>query len=175
VKIDADSQNLMSLCGVHRSRMDEILHRALAVIRLRLRLRILLLPLLALLSLPLLACSEEKVGIDLVGYNHTDYEIGHFSVDGSGGTYLGEHEGGGKFVCCVSVPRKYKPGMKVHVSWGGVGVKTQERVVDVPPYKPEDTGVFAVHFLRNGEVKVFVTSYALGHPNYPLKGDEAKM
>jgi hypothetical protein len=32
-----------------------------------------------------------------------------------------------------------------------------------------------VHFLRNGEIKVFVTIYMTWHPNYPLKGDEAKM
>jgi len=175
VKIDSDSQNLMSLCGVHRSMMDEIMRRALAMIRVRFRLRILLLLIMAMLSLPLVACSEEKVGMDLVGYNHTDYEIGHFSVDESGGTYLGPHSGGGGFVCCVSVPRKYKSGMKVRIRWDGKDDVVYDRIVDVPPYKPEDTGLFAVHFLRNGEVKVFVTSYTPGHPDYPLKGDEAKM
>jgi hypothetical protein len=36
-------------------------------------------------------------------------------------------------------------------------------------------GRFAVHFLRDGNVKVFVTMMSLHHPDYPLKGDEARL
>jgi hypothetical protein len=61
------------------------------------------------------------------------------------------------------------------VRWGGVEVETQERVVEVPPYTPEDGGHFAVHFLRHGEIRVFVTMFALWNPHYPLKGDDAKL
>jgi hypothetical protein len=35
--------------------------------------------------------------------------------------------------------------------------------------------MFAVHFLRDGEIKVLVTMYGPGNPSYPLKGDEARM
>ena len=78
--------------------------------------------------------------------------------------------------CCVSIPSKYTTGMTVTVRWGGEEIgKTQERVVAVPPYRPEDGAIFAVHFLRDGEIKVFVTMYLLGYPKYPLKADEAKL
>lgn len=43
----------------------------------------------------------------------------------------------------------------------------------MPIPKYDKVGDLAVHFLRNGEVKVFVTNPRLGHPDYPLKGPEA--
>jgi hypothetical protein len=32
-----------------------------------------------------------------------------------------------------------------------------------------------VHFLRDGEVKVFANRLSLWHPDYPLKGKEAEL
>lgn len=114
--------------------------------------------------------------LEVVGYNHTDHDIGFFTINGQGGTYVGKHKGGGHFTCCVSIPSKYVPGMTVTVRWSAEEFEgTQERVVKVPPYTPDTTGVFAVHFLRSGDVAVFATMYALQHPNYPLKGDAAKL
>ena len=43
----------------------------------------------------------------------------------------------------------------------------------MPPY--DKVSRLAVHFLRNGEVKVFATMYGLSHPDYPLQGEEATM
>ncbi|WP_322060975.1 DUF3304 domain-containing protein [Paraburkholderia sp. J63] len=131
-----------------------------------------------LLAFALSSCvaSDETMALEVVGYNHTNHDIGFFTVNGQGGAYLGKHEGGGGFVCCVAIPNNYKPGMTVTVRWGGEEVgKTREKVVEVPPYKPEDGGAFNVHFLRGGDVKVFVTMYMLGHPKYPLSGAEAKL
>ncbi|GFZ98796.1 hypothetical protein GCM10011408_19310 [Dyella caseinilytica] len=119
--------------------------------------------------------SDNTMSLDVVGYNHTDHDIGYFSVNNAGGAYEGKHEGG-KSVCCISISEKYKPGMTVTVRWGGLEIGTpQQRTVEVPPYHPDDGGEFHVHFLRDGNVKVFVTRYMLWHPNYPLKGDEAKL
>ena len=125
----------------------------------------------------LAGCDDNRtMGLDLVGFNHTNQDIYSFHVNEAGGPFVGKHEGGGKFTCCASIPRLYKPGMTVQVGWTDeVGEHPQERTVEVPPYRPEDGGMFAVHFLRNGQIKVFVTMYMLWHPNYPLKGDEAKM
>ncbi|RDS80888.1 DUF3304 domain-containing protein [Dyella monticola] len=118
---------------------------------------------------------NKTMGLDVVGYNHTDRDIGWFSVGNGGGGYLGKHEQGGSS-CCASIPRTYKPGMTVKVTWGGLEIgKTQERIVAIPPYTPEDGGHFAVHFLRNGDIKVFVTMHYLENPHYPLKDDEAKL
>jgi hypothetical protein len=116
------------------------------------------------------------MSLELVGYNHMDRDIGSFHVDSAGGPYLGKHEGGGNFTCCISISRKYKPGMTVRVGWRGEEIGTpQERTIVVPPYGEGDGGVLAVHFLRNGQVKVFVTKFMRWHPDYPLKGKEARL
>lgn len=125
-----------------------------------------------LLVFPLAACSQEMASVEIVGYNHTDHSIGSFGVNGYGSIFQGRHSGGGKFTCCVNVPLKYKPGMSVKIDWTDEkGENPQVRTVLVPPYLPKATSTLAVHFLKGGEIKVFVTKYGLGHPDYPLKGE----
>ena len=131
--------------------------------------------LLAALSLAMSGCGDEPISVEMVGYNHTDAGIYAFEVNGRGGPNIWPHEGGGKFTCCVTVPRVYKPGMTAKIRWvHRIDDVPQERIVAVPPYRPEEIGRFAVHFLRDGNIKVFVTMMALRHPDYPLKGDEAR-
>ncbi|MNR54077.1 hypothetical protein D3C85_1742010 [compost metagenome] len=73
------------------------------------------------------------------------------------------------------VPLVHEPGMTVKVRWvNRIDDVPQVRFVSVPPYRPDELGRFAVHFLRDGNVKVFVTMMSLHHPDYPLKGDEAR-
>ncbi|MCP3723752.1 DUF3304 domain-containing protein [Paraburkholderia sp. CNPSo 3272] len=122
------------------------------------------------------ASSTETMGLGVVGYNHTDHDIGDFSVNGEAGSYVGKHEEHG-VACCVSLPAKHTPGLTVTVTWTDEDNKhPQSRVVAVPPYTPADGGEFHVHFLRNGNIKVFATAIVfLGNPDYPLKGDEARM
>jgi len=131
------------------------------------------------------ACSKEPAttSLQLSGYNHTLQGIGSYSVDivggeGSGAGYLDAGSGGGGFTCCVSVPTIWQPSMTVTVKWDGWekgAEKTLTRVASVPKYDAKNAGLMNVHFLKNGEVKIFVTQYTLGHPDYPLKGTEAKM
>ena len=121
------------------------------------------------------AVADDTMGLDVVGYNHTDHDIGGFSVNGEAGSYVGKHEQGG-FACCAALPAKYAPGMTVTVKWADeYNRNPQSRTVTVPPYRPEDGGMFAVHFLRDGQIKVFVTMYGPKHPGYPLQGEEARM
>ena len=147
-------------------------HRLASVASLR---RGVWLALLAALPLATSGCGDEPISVEMVGYNHTDVGIYAFEVNGHGGPNIGAHQGGGKFTCCVTVPRVYKPGMTAKVRWvHRIDDVPQERIVAVPPYRPEEIGRFAVHFLRDGNIKVFVTMMALRHPDYPLKGDEAR-
>lgn len=123
---------------------------------------------LALIS----ACGEETISTNLVGYNHTDKDIGDFTVNGKEGGYLQANSGGTGFSCCIGIPKPWRPDYQVTVKWtDNLGASYKERTVKVPKYKK--LGDFSVHFLRNGEVKVFVTMLALKHPDYPLKGPEA--
>lgn len=119
---------------------------------------------------------NQTMGLDVVGYNHTDHAIGDFSVNDRGGAFEAAHSGGGAS-CCIAIPEKYTPGMTVTVTWTDqYNEHPQSRVVPIPPYTSEDGGEFHVHFLRNGEIKVFVTAIIfLSNPDYPLKGAEAKM
>lgn len=125
------------------------------------------------------ACGNESVGTSVVGYNHTDKNIASFVVKGGpdnqgGGGFLEAHSGGGGFSCCISVPKPWRPGLKVVVGWTDAqSLAYQERQVPVPEYDARNTAQMSVHFLRNGEIKVFVPPFGLGNPNYPLKGPEA--
>ncbi|NSX06297.1 DUF3304 domain-containing protein [Cupriavidus gilardii] len=120
------------------------------------------------------ACAAELIGTNIVGYNHTDKDIGHFTVNGDGGAYIGAHEGGGKFACCASVPKSWRPGLTITVGWTDEYDRNyQERVVEVPKY--DKVGDVAVHFLSSGQIRVFVTNYAIWHPQYPLKGKDAQL
>lgn len=86
--------------------------------------------------------------------------------------------GSGGFTCCVSVPSTWRAGLMVKMTkviMVNKVKKTVERVVAIPKYDLKDASLFPVHFLRNGDAKVFVTGLLLGHRNYPLKGKEAEL
>lgn len=131
------------------------------------------------------ACSQQSdtTPLSLTGYNHTDEGIGSYSVKlssgvGGGAGYLDAGAGGGGFTCCVSVPSIWRAGLMATVS-RTITVNNQEkileRVVEIPKYDLRNAGHFSVHFLRNGQVKVFVTRLTLGHRDYPLAGKEAEL
>jgi len=117
------------------------------------------------------AATEKASAMDLVGYNHTDQYIAMYVVNGYPGDDILPHGGGGSFICCISVPREWKPGMTVIVKWtddrNTNPIPWKTRVVEVPPYWPDDIGMFAVHFFPGDEVKVLVTMKGPGHPEYP--------
>lgn len=122
-------------------------------------------------SLLLIACSERSIAnIELSGLNYTNTWITEFSVNGYSGHGISLNGGGGKFMCCVSMPRKWREGMKVTVRWtedDRVPELWKERIVDVPCYTEQDIGAFAVHFYPDDTVKVLVTTKSVTQPDYP--------
>ena len=130
--------------------------------------------LLILLAQVLSACQgkEESSPTGIVGYNHTDTTIVQFLINGGNGdSALRPHQGGGSTSCCVMVPDHWRPGLKVEISWTNDLKNYHKKIVPIPKY--EKVGDLTVHFLRNGDVKIFVTHIFLGHPDYPLTGPEA--
>jgi hypothetical protein len=117
------------------------------------------------------ACTDtSNPSVELSGLNYTDVFISTFTVDGVHGPGIYANGGGGKFVCCVTVPRRWHPGLKVTVRWTAdqrVPNLWKERVVGVPKYTNKDFGGFVVHFYPDDTVKVLVTSIFVGHRNYP--------
>ena len=117
----------------------------------------------------------KTVSAELTGYNHTDKTIAAFYVNGEWGGNITPGSGGGKFVCCVDIPKPWQEGYTVTVTWEDHELKTQKREVLVPRYDASKAGGMNVHFLRSGEIKVFVGMTFLGHPDYPLKGKESEL
>lgn len=114
------------------------------------------------LYLSITACSENSsANIELSGLNYTNAWITEFSVNGYVGHGISPNGGGGKFVCCVNIPRKWHDGAKVTVRWIGDDRGPdlwKERIVEVPNYTEKDIGAFAVHFYPGDVVKVLVTT-----------------
>lgn len=126
-----------------------------------------------LLAVLAAACApvSQSNATDITGYNYTDEYISAFLVNGYSGADIRPHGGGGSFVCCVSVPEQWKPGLTVTIKWtahrNANPIPWKTRVVEVPRYAPTDIGMFAVFFFPNDVVKVLVTMKAPGHPEFP--------
>ena len=124
--------------------------------------------------LALIGCATQSpVGaMDITGINYTDTVVEAFAVNGYPGPNVYPHGGGGAFVCCISVPEVWKPGMTVTVRWtddrNANLVPWKSKVVEIPQYRPDERDIFVVHFFPNDEVKVLVTNMIVGHPNYPF-------
>ncbi|SNY79178.1 DUF3304 domain-containing protein [Enterobacter sp. CC120223-11] len=156
------------------------------------------LKLILLLSFLLLGCGpddkpeprgKEKtsyVAANLLGYNHVaGTNINWFSVDG----YRGRTGG---FTCCVSLPEKWWPNMKVAIEWEvdpnpfpkdiprfsdpnyepyiekhRANYRHYKAVTTIPEYG-ESCGL-QVHFLPCQQVKVTATCHGISHPDHPIK------
>jgi hypothetical protein len=131
------------------------------------------------------ACGKDPGGItaNMTAYNHSVESIASFDVELSTGAAVGAGfiapgQGGGALTCCVTLPPAWTPGLKVTVrKIAGHNGETQVTIksVAIPKYDATQNNNLNVHFLNDGNVKVFVTQYALGHQNYPLRGKEADL
>ena len=123
------------------------------------------------LCLLLGGCEDRsKASISMVGLNYTDEYIHMYKVNGYSAFNVSAYGGGGKFVCCVTVPHNWRPGLKATVRWtkdDDVAEYWKERIVEIPAYKKKDIGFMAVHFFPGDVVKVLVTDKSTGHPSYP--------
>jgi hypothetical protein len=126
---------------------------------------------------------EPTVAAEVSGYDHMPkggWYIAGFSVNGASGPNLQPQSGGGKFNCCISIPERWKPGMKAKVEWMydvGVGdprtpPPPQEAEVDIPDYNPVGPGTVDVHFYPDHRVKVVVSNFAIRHPRYAMSEED---
>lgn len=113
---------------------------------------------------------NDTASINLTGYNYTNAPIAAFQVNGQSGSNVYPNSGGGSFVCCIVVPKKWNEGMNVKVRWTENDrdeTAWKEKIVLVPPYQKQDIAFFAVHFYPDNSIKVLVTRRMSGHPDYP--------
>lgn len=138
---------------------------------------------LALCILALAACSTnerapESYSVNISPYNHTGDYIHQFYVDGGGGGNSRPYGGGGSFVCCVSFPAEWRPGLSAHVKWttssgnpndtspGAAVEHWHEKTVPIDKYDVPG-GVLNVHFLPRGEVRLIISNKGAGAKDYP--------
>lgn len=141
-----------------------------------------------LLVIALSACSgDEKIGVSYHAYNHTDEHIVSIVINGKGGVLDASAHGEGGGVCCVVLPKRWRPGLMATVKWqldgdwlkDGQGKEIirdgkkvlvpgpwKEQTVEVPKYG-EEMGMFFIHFFPGDEVKVLINLYGAGHKNHP--------
>ena len=133
------------------------------------------------------ACfEEEKETVSYVAYNHTDDGIVSIIINGEGGILGADPQGGGGEMCCILLPKKWRPGLKAAIKWRIDGdwlldaegkevirdgkrvyvpAPWKERTVEVPKY--EEMGRFYIHFLPKDEIKVAVSLVGPGHAKHP--------
>jgi len=147
--------------------------------------------LLAVLML-LSACETyghaSSVPASIVGVQHMgkNFSVAEFYVNGYEGGTAGRLGGGGAYVCCVSLPGKWRPDLKVEVRWKVVNWTNEVRseiakqnyrslsfdgpyVARVPVEKYDHVGDLYVHFLANGRVRVVSSSYSPLHTSHPVR------
>ena len=101
--------------------------------------------------------------------NHTGNYIYSATVDGAGGGNMSAWGAGMPDVCCTSIPRVWRPGIKVLVRWDmpdGHQHIVKEKTIEVEKY--DKPGSVYLHFFPNDEVRVIVTSFPGPGPNHPI-------
>ena len=145
--------------------------------------------LVCLIGFVLVACSgDETVAVSYAAYNHTDKSIVSIVINGEGGILDASAHGGGGSMCCVILPKRWRPGLMATIKWqeddipifnpdgtrkviDGVPATKEspwkERIVEVPKYEGA-MGTFFIHIFPGDEVKVLMNIYGAGNPNHPL-------
>lgn len=108
-------------------------------------------------------------GRDLNGYLFEDPDNGKVA----GGPGLNPYEGGGT-MCCFSLPRKWRKGIKVKLRYdwwaGSSNVRDYQYVtVELPPYPTDEPGMLWALLYEDGSVEVIASAVDPGHPKWPGK------
>lgn len=134
--------------------------------------------------------AESFAGVSMTGVHHMGdkFNVAQFYVNGYDGSNVGREGGGGSDVCCVLLPRKWRPGLTVEVRWsvndwsrenraqieadddssvGGLGY-----IAQVPVERYEAAEHVWVHFFSGGKVRVVSSMTGSGGPKHPIQDDD---
>ncbi len=138
----------------------------------------------ALLLLPMLsACAKTDVPVSIHGVNYSGEIFRYFVVDpndkkNSGGGETIDPYGAGGTTCCFSLPKKWRPGIKVQINathWlsNKVDDKLQEvsetKIVEVPAYANGEPGELWVLRGEKGDLSMISSDYQPDHAKWPGK------
>lgn len=137
-----------------------------------------------------MAKESKMLGGPVEGYNHTSAAINRFTVNGAGGPRIGPYGEGGQ-VCCGSVPRYWRPGLRAIVEWEkdpnprpspplpplgtdeyraaykkhAANYTRHSATVEIPQYQA--AGTIKVHFLPCNQVRGSANNMFVCDPRYP--------
>ena len=104
-------------------------------------------------------------------YNFTDVGVVDLFVNGGWGGNVYPNSGGGGSVCCVMVPEKWRPGLKVNVKWQKSGDEKWYTAEPEIPIYTESHGL-QVLFFKNNKVKVYLIDSWPCRPEHPMPKDK---
>jgi len=134
---------------------------------------------------------KEFKSVELTGVQHIgpDFNISDFYVDGQSGSNVGRGGGGGRLVCCVALPKKWRPDLSVEVRWA-VNDWSKEIVTEadagnynsvtsggvykarVPVEKYDTAEHLWAHFFAGGKVRIVSSSPWSVSKEHPIqRGD----
>lgn len=129
------------------------------------------------------ACEKSTVDVNLHGVNYSAETFNYVVSDpakpesGSGGELI-DPFGGGGMTCCVTLPKKWRPGIQLQVRtthWLEEGANRDirevkgEYLVDVPSYVDGKPGELWVLREADGKVSVISSDFQPDHPKWPGK------
>lgn len=134
--------------------------------------------------LVLSACEKPTVEVSLHGVNYSSETFSYYVKDpaapdksGGGGELIDAFAAGGT-TCCATLPRSWRPGIKVQVNtthWlkkrpdGDLPEVKETRLVDVPPYVDGKPGELWVLRASDGEISVVSSDFQPDHIKWPGK------
>lgn len=138
----------------------------------------------AVLLLPMLsACAKTDVPVSIHGVNYSGEIFRYFVVDpndkkNSGGGETIDPYGAGGTMCCFSLPKKWRPGIKVQINvthWlaskgdDSLQEVPETKIVEVPAYVNGKPGELWVLRGEKGDLSVISSDYQPDHANWPGK------
>lgn len=136
---------------------------------------------IGVLAMPMLsACGSADIPVSIHAVNYSNQEFVYFLEDSAdksntgGGEAISRFAAGGT-MCCYSLPKEWRPGLKVKVDYdvyvpnpGGEIPKTSNsRVIELPRYaKPPE--LWLVRDVQ-GEMSIVLSDFQPDHPQWPGK------
>jgi hypothetical protein len=134
---------------------------------------------------------KDLTGVSVVGFHHMggDFAVDEFTLDLAYVGSAGSEGGGTSIVCCVALPRKWRPGLIVDVRWSlndlrniddELGRKDYSKSrflgyyranVQVEPY--ESAGYLYVHFFANNKVRIVSSDTSPQGDDHPVRLHDA--
>lgn len=129
------------------------------------------------------ACGQSTTNVSLHGVNYSGEPFRYYVMDLDkpqivGGGELVEPYGAGGTMCCASLPRKWRPGIKLKVKtvhWlkkradGELPEIQEEHSIEVPPYVDGKPGELWVVREKDGKIGAISSDYQPDHLKWPGK------